>query len=140
IPKFIDNFLEDSQGIDIWRSTSQSPGFTYKSDSGTSFSRLDYFIMSHEMMKMSQNLKMRIANWISKQDHSRISLKCALPHTHSEVGPKGNPWSVRQPCLFKLNDLNRQPCKMAVNGPLQELLDWYITDKKYSPSLEHSID
>src|SRR4051794_10836643 len=78
---------------------------------------------------------MRIANWIPK-DHSRISLKCALPHTHSEVGPKG----MRQPCLFKLNDLNRQPRKMAVSGPLQELLDLYIMDKKYSPPLEHSID
>ena len=79
VPKFIDSFLEESQGIDVWRSLSLSPGFTYKSDSGTSFSRLDYFLMSHPLSPISKELKMSIANWIPKQDHARIALLTELP-------------------------------------------------------------
>src|SRR4051794_34841892 len=40
VPKFIDDFLGDSQGIDIWRSLyPQNPGFTYRSGNGLSKSR-----------------------------------------------------------------------------------------------------
>src|ERR1700722_15020227 len=49
--KFLNNFLEDAGGIDVWRSLFPLlPGFTYRNSKGTSFSRLDYFLISPPIM------------------------------------------------------------------------------------------
>ena len=52
-PKFIAQFLEYSRGTDVWRTLYPTkPGFTYKNDMCTSFSRLDYFILSQELSSL----------------------------------------------------------------------------------------
>jgi hypothetical protein len=41
--KFLNGFLEESCGIDVWRNIyPNKPGFTFKNDQETSFSRLDF--------------------------------------------------------------------------------------------------
>src|SRR3954453_9245183 len=80
VSQFVDGFLEESEGTDVWRSLHpQSSGFIYKSDSGLSHSRLDYFLISPLILNAAQGLKMRIATWLPKQDHARISISLHLP-------------------------------------------------------------
>ena len=42
---FVDDFLEITNGVDVWRHLyPDSGGFTYQNDRGSIFSRIDYFL------------------------------------------------------------------------------------------------
>jgi exonuclease III len=70
--KFISNFLDDSEGVDVWRNLFPSKaGFTHKDSRCDSFSRIDYFIASSLLFKNAQNLNMSICNWYQ----TRITLE-----------------------------------------------------------------
>src|SRR5690242_8253875 len=110
VPKFVENFLEDSRAVDVWRYLfPQSPGFTYKAaeskhKSGIASSRLDYFLVSSFFFPLLQTPRMRIGNWQGKLDHARISLLSRLPtQFHLDPPQSGRPWSIPQPRLFNLN-------------------------------------
>jgi len=119
VPKFIEGFLEDTDGVDAWRLLyPHIPGFTYQSARG-SFSRIDYFLLSSSILAASQKLKMRIAEWREKLDHAQITLTMQLLGKSVHNASKGKPWSIPQPRLFNLSDVNRSLCKSAVHGPLE---------------------
>jgi hypothetical protein len=121
VPKFVDNFLDESMGVDIWRTLHpHSPGFTYKGSSASS--RLDYFLVSPLFFHIFHSPKMRIANWRAQLDHACISLLSSIPSQGSRESPSGRPWSIPQPRLFNLCESNRELCKNAVSRPLLELL------------------
>jgi len=129
IPKFVDEFLDDSEGVDVWRSLyPHAPGLTYKSAHGAS-SRIDYFLLSASIFAASQKLTMRIANWLEKQDHARISLCMQIPISGVSHSGTGKPWSIPQPRLFNLTDSNRARCKTAVQEPLDDLLSRFLDAK-----------
>src|SRR5689334_6581173 len=51
--KFINGFLEESNGLDVWRSLyPNTPGFTFRNDQGSSFSRIDYFLSSPSLTQL----------------------------------------------------------------------------------------
>src|SRR6185436_2561392 len=71
---------------------------------------------------------MRIANWLPKQDHSRISISLHFPALNKR-SPPGNPWSIPQPRVFNLNDSNRASCKNSVKKALEDLLEAFKESK-----------
>ena len=71
---------------------------------------------------------MRIANWLPKQDHARISINLQLPAL-GKRSSSGNPWSIPQPRLFNLNDSNRASCKNSVKKALEDRLEAFKESK-----------
>ena len=120
VPKFIDNFMEETKGLDVWRHLhDKSPGFTYK---GSALSRLDYFLVSPLLFQCFVRPKMIIGNWKPKLDHACISLFSQIPIQGLSEPPTGRPWSIPQPRLFNLSEANRQLCKDRVASSLTKLL------------------
>ncbi len=123
--KFVDLFLCETGGMDVWRGLfADKPGFTYRNDQKNSFSRLDYFIVSPKL-SASHSLDMKICNWELKKDHCRISLELLLPETAKSKYPS-NPWSIPQPDLRHLSERNKQLCRDLIEEslkPIQQLVD-----------------
>ena len=90
---------------------------------GGNVPRMDYLILNS-----AQGLKMRIANWLPKQDHARILINLQLPAL-GKRSSSGNPWSIPQPRLFNLNDSNRASCKNSVKKALEDLLEAFKESK-----------
>src|SRR5690242_11755912 len=72
--KFVDSFLDNTNGIDVWRSLyPQAPGFTYRNEQKGSRSRIDYFLISSTLSQINNCLRMS-ADWEpSRKDHCKIS-------------------------------------------------------------------
>jgi exonuclease III len=111
-PKFVSQFLEVNNGIDLWRTLHPNKhGFTYRNDSCTSFSRLDYFVLSQPLFSFASKTDMQIGNWESKRDHARITLTLALPTSGYWDQSATARWSVSQPRLWNLTIDQRSSCK-----------------------------
>ena len=133
VPKFVNGFLDDSQGVDLWRVLHpQKPGFSYRSDNGLSHSRLDYFLVSPILLETAHP-RMRIAEWLPKQDHARISFNFSLAGQLGKRKIPGDPWSIPQPRMFNLNNSNRASCKSVVREPLEDLLRLQPQNGKMDP-------
>jgi len=76
---------------------------------------------------------MRICNWLPKQDHARIALSITLPSLLQQPARNMSPWSIPQPRLFNLNELNRKRCKDHVGPFLDDLLLSYEQAKAMQP-------
>ena len=122
--KFLNGFLEESCGIDVWRNIyPNKPGFTFENDQETSFSRLDYFLSSATLAQLLEETDMRLGNWRpeAKLDHVQITLQGVFPVTPGEKR-KGKPWSIPQPRLSLLTPTQKQICRQRVNLALLPLL------------------
>jgi len=122
--KFVNSFLEESNGIDIWRKLyPKKSGFTYKNDEESTFSRLDHFLCSPMLFQLLEKVEMRLGNWKpeSKLDHVQLSFSGVLPAVPGEVR-RGKPWSIPQPRLSSVNPTQRKKCQQKVNEALLPLL------------------
>ena len=122
--KFINGFLEDSNGIDVWRSLyPNTPGFTFKNNQGSSFSRIDYFLSSPSLTQLLEGIDMHLGNWApdTKLDHVKLTFKGTFPVLPGEKN-QGRPWSIPQPRLSHLTSAQKQECQQKVNLALLPLL------------------
>jgi exonuclease III len=121
---FVTNFLDDASGVDVWRSLfPEHPGFTHRNDKKSSFSRLDYFIISNSLMLLASSPQMAIGNWEGTKDHARISLSLPLKmHPLQPHQPSGKAWSIPQPELKRINPEKVGICKRELNVHLQRIL------------------
>jgi hypothetical protein len=112
----------------------------------TSFSRLDYFIISQELAALATSLQMGIGNWESKRDHAKITLTLSLPPSFAIRTQDFQPWSIPQPQLNNLTEDKILKCKQLtadVFGPLlvefqssmAKALDKCACADKYSQAL-----
>jgi hypothetical protein len=86
--KFINDFLDESYGLDVWRTFYPGkPGLTYQTDSGVSQSRIDYFLASPILIHSMHFVQMRIGDWNRKLklDHAMISLSGFVPTSQKEA-------------------------------------------------------
>jgi exonuclease III len=132
--KFIELFLRESNGLDVWRETFPSrPGFTYRNESKKSLSRIDYFLLSSKL-STSTEMKMEIGNWNQQKDHCRISLSFTLPF--AVPNERGKPLSIPQPELRHLSAEQKQKCKLQVEDLLHHVyedLKLKVHDSKIFP-------
>jgi exonuclease III len=70
--KFINNFLNEAGGIDLWRTLHPfheklpEAGHTCFHNKGRSSARLDYFLMSRELFQSSEKTQMLLGEWYQK--------------------------------------------------------------------------
>ena len=115
-PKFVDLFLQDAEGYDVWRHLFPSqPGFTYRNDTRTSLSRIDYFLLSSKLSSQ-RGLNMTIGNWEKKKDHCLISLEFSLVGICQRELEKA--WSIPQPELRNLTPAMKLQCKELLESNL----------------------
>ena len=83
--KFIQNFLNEARGIDLWRMLhpvdEKNPeiGHTCFHNKGRSSARLDYFLISEDLFQNSAKTKMLLGEWYKTvSDHVRITCKLKL--------------------------------------------------------------
>ena len=118
----MDIFLEETKAIDLWRHIyDHKPGFTYKNDSNTSFSRIDYFLLSPALFGQLEQLDMSIGNWNRKLDHARLSLLSQVSPVSGSPA-NGKPWSIPQPRLSLMSPEQQSTCKSLVREKLIPLL------------------
>ena len=119
--KFISHFLEETEGVDIWRTLFPSkPGYTHRDDRYKSFSRIDYFIASKSLFDQTKTTNMSICNWESSKDHARIILSLVLrQYSENSSEQYGTAWSIPQPKLWNLTSAQRLACKLEANQVLQ---------------------
>jgi hypothetical protein len=141
--KFINNFLEESGGIDVWRQLfPHLPGFTYCRKSkvnnalkqneekmkkgrtgknGDSFSRLDYFLASKHLQTKA---RMSLGNWEPGKDHVRITLNIQLQGGgHKNKNLSTHPWSIHQPMLSSASPQQLVESKEQTNLELTVIME-----------------
>ena len=122
--KFINVFLEESEGIDTWRTLyPDKPGFTFKTaQNEPSFSRIDYCLMGPMLFQLLERTQMRLGNWNPKiSDHVQINICGNLPNSPGQK-KRGKPWSIPQPRLSGITAMQRQKCQENANLALTPLL------------------
>ena len=128
--KFVNCFLEETGGVDMWRTLyPEVPGFTYRNAKQTSFSRLDYFLVSSSTRIQASWNEMEIGNWEPQKDHCRISLRLGMPDLSGGKEESGKAWSIPQPELRNITSEQIELCKERVNERLK------LMEKDYSATL-----
>src|SRR4051812_49026302 len=111
--KFINVFLEESDGIDTWRTLYRvKAGFTFKTaHNEPSLSRIDYCLMGPMLFQLLERPQMRLGNWNPKiSDHVQLTVCGNLPATPG-LTKRGKPWSIPQPRLSGITPIQRQKCQ-----------------------------
>ena len=122
--KFINEFLAESRGYDVWRTFyPKIPGLTHKSDGDTSRSRIDYFLAGALLIQQMNSIQMEVGDFDDelKLDHARISFAGVVPIL-SDESRRGKPWSIPQPNLSSIQPTQKTKCQEDVNLALQPLL------------------
>jgi hypothetical protein len=126
--KFISGFLTASHGVDLWRHLHPTTGHT-KDYGHTRFShdrrssaRIDYFLLSHQLVSNASAVEMEVAaRDRSLSDHCRIACHITSPgllptlSLHEDI-------QIRHPNLERLSDEKRLTCRDAINRELTKIL------------------
>ena len=103
----------------MWRTLYlEVPGFSYQY-ARTSFSRLDYFLVSSSTRIQAGWNEMEIGTWEPQKDHCRISLRLGMPDLPGGKEESGKAWSIPQPELRNITSEQIELCKERVNERLK---------------------
>jgi len=119
----VEDFLDESGGIDVWRKLFPNlSGYTYKNTHLSTFSRLDYFLVSPLLLQSTTAYTMRLGNWSNKLDHVKISFLSALSANRTSRR-RCKPWSIPQPRLAHASAEQKNRCKREVNQALIPIVE-----------------
>jgi exonuclease III len=125
--KFVSSFLDISQGIDLWRhlhpiTGRTDSGHTRFSKNRRSSARIDYFLLSHQLVSSASACEMEVgARDRSLSDHCRITCHIASPgllptlSLHEDI-------QIRHPNLERLSEDKRLACRDVINRQLTRIL------------------
>jgi hypothetical protein len=126
--KFVSGFLNTSQGVDLWRHLhpitghTKDYGHTRFSNDRRSSARLDYFLLSHQLVSNASAIEMEVAaRDRSLSDHSRIACHLTSPgllptlSLHEDI-------QIKHPNLERLSEEKRLTCRDVINGELTKIL------------------
>jgi exonuclease III len=125
--KFVSSFLDTSQGIDLWRHlypiTSRADyGHTRFSKDKRSSARIDYFLLSHQLVSNVSAIEMEVAaRDRSLSDHCRIACHITSPGLLPTLSLNED-IQIRHPNLEHLSEEKRVACRDGINQELTKLL------------------
>jgi hypothetical protein len=127
--KFVTTFLNNSKGIDLWRhlhpitGDTKDYGHTRFSHDLRSSGRLDYFLVSHQLLTNVTAIQMEVAaRDRSLSDHCRLTCHIDSPvilptlKSYEDI-------QIRHPNLGRLSDEKRKACRDLINLDLSKILE-----------------
>ena len=128
--KFVKNFLADTGGIDLWRHLHPydekfpGNGHTCFNNQGKSSARLDYFLISKELLQNSEKTQMLLGEWYRKaSDHVRLTCRLRLKSTPIPPTVPKRVVAIHKPNISALPPEEQTLLKETLGRQLQSLLN-----------------
>ena len=126
--KFIQNFLNETRSIDLWRilhpydEKNPEAGHTCFHNKGRSSARLDYFIISKDLLQSSTKTTMLLGEWYKNaSDHVRITCKLRLKEILSPLTTPKRVVAIHTPNVSALAPGEKTLLATTINHQLLEL-------------------
>jgi hypothetical protein len=127
--KFIKQFLSESGGVDLWRTLypyegkNPESGHTCFHNEGRSCARLDYFLISKELLQNSTKTAMLLGEWYKNaSDHVKITCKLRLKDILIPPTPRKRVVAIRKPNISALPPEQKTLLVTTIDHQLQSLL------------------